>query len=166
MDGVGDSDEECVCGSDLAAAGFCGCYSYLSDYPLRIFKRLRPPFSLTVALPRFGESVSFLCTKYYSSWFDFQVSYWLQVKDHRLQTLIRMRQAVLKAIYGNAYEGASNFQNVHFPASLDDLKAEIATYKTGEVYPQGCHSLAFQMFLHICGSSEVFFACYASLFAK
>ena len=96
----------------------------------------------------------------------FQVSYWLQVKDHRLQTLIRMRQAILRAIYGNAYEGPGNFQNIHFPASLDDLKAEIATYRTGEVYPQGCHSLAFQMFLHIAGSSEVFFACYASLFAK
>ena len=82
MDGVGDSDEECVCGSDLAAAGFCGCYSYLSDYPLRIFKRLRPPFSLTVALPRFGESVSFLYAKYYSSWFDFK-----QVTDYRLRTI-------------------------------------------------------------------------------
>ena len=58
MDGVGGSDEECVCGSDLAAAGFCGCYSYISDYPLRIYKRLRPPFCLTVTLPGFGESVS------------------------------------------------------------------------------------------------------------
>ena len=165
MDGVGGSDEECVCGSDLAAAGFCGCYSYISDYPLRIYKRLRPPFCLTVSLPGFGESVSplFKCC---SRLFDISSNYWLQVKDHRLHTLIRMRQAVLKAIYGTAYEGASNFQNVHFPVSLDDLKAEIATYRTGEVYPQGCHSLAFQMFLHIAGSSEIFFACYASLFAK
>ena len=77
-----------------------------------------------------------------------------------------MRQAVLKAIYGSAYEGVGNFRNVHFPVTLDDLKAEIATYRTGEVYPQGCHSLAFQMFLRVAGSSEIFFACYASLFAK
>ena len=154
---------DCICGTDSTVTGGCGCTDYQWNYPLRIYKGLK----LAICQPRdlrgLNGEVRVLVFIEHSS---FLIAHLSQVPFLGIEGLLQVRQAVCRAIYGWVFESPENYQCIHFPPTLLQLKEEMRKLSLEGTSPPGCHNACLQSFINMVLNSTTFSHHYEGLITK